>query len=314
MPVKIVKTDINDINCDIAIIVKHQERSNDRADRGSRKFSLKVKIPNGGKAGHAGLSNIYMDAFERAYDLGCRTISAEIPSAVSEDRTKRKTLSVVLKAAKRFLRSKDGNTEIYLCTGEGRYSETERNEELERFLKDNYEEAPMSYGLAAGPARLEKRAVKGVERTAARGELFTFARADTAECAPMQEADANLDDLDEWLKKHDDSFRDTLLSLIDRKNMTDAECYKRANVSRKTFSKIKNEPSYRPSKQTALAFAIALELTLDETQSFLSTAGFSLSRSSKADLIVEYFIRKRCYDIEEINEALYNYDQPCLGY
>ena len=118
--------------------------------------------------------------------------------------------------------------------------------------------------------------------------------------------------LEEWLKKQDDSFAVTLLKLIDKKGMTDVECYKRANVSRKTFSKINTQKGYRPSKQTVLAFAVGLRLSLDETQTLLRSAGFSLSPST-ADRIVEYFIRCGNYDIFEINAALYQYDQVLLG-
>ena len=119
--------------------------------------------------------------------------------------------------------------------------------------------------------------------------------------------------LEEWLKRQDDTFAVTLLKLIDKKGMTDVDCYKRSNVSRKTFSKINTQKDYRPSKQTVLAFSVGLRLTIDETQALLRTAGFSLSPSYTGDRIVEYFIRSGNYDIFEINAALYQYDQVPLG-
>ena len=95
--------------------------------------------------------------------------------------------------------------------------------------------------------------------------------------------------------------------------MTDAQCYKKANIDRKLFSKIRTNTEYRPSKTTVFAFAVALELSLPETKKLLNKAGFSLTHTSKTDIILEYFITHRNYNIFEINEVLFDQDQPLLG-
>ena len=119
--------------------------------------------------------------------------------------------------------------------------------------------------------------------------------------------------LSDLLDEIDDTFSEALLRLIDAKGKTDPEVYKRANIDRKLFSKIRNNPQYQPSKSTALAFAVALELNLDETRDFIGRAGFAISHSNKLDIIVEYFIKRGEYDIFLINDTLFSFNQPLLG-
>ena len=126
------------------------------------------------------------------------------------------------------------------------------------------------------------------------------------------EITSKIPNLDGMLNNLDRGFSETLLDLIDRTGKKDSEIYKKANVDRKLFSKIRNNADYRPSKTTAIAFAIALELNMDDTNDLLSKAGLALSQSSKFDVIVRYFIENKKYDIFELNSVLFEFDQPLI--
>lgn len=141
--------------------------------------------------------------------------------------------------------------------------------------------------------------------------------AEREECAPLRSASYRRlaePSLDDMLRSLDKSFSETLLHYIDKKGITDVEAYKRSNVDKKTFSKIRCNNGYRPGKITAVSFAIGLRLSMQETEHLLSTAGMCLSRSNKFDVIIEYFILTGNYEsIFDVNEVLYRFDQPLLG-
>lgn len=161
---------------------------------------------------------------------------------------------------------------------------------------------------APAPAKKPKKAAK---RISAAKEMNAARPRDAEEL--QSDMAAAPEELLRMLRQLDAGFAPYLLQLIDRSGMKDSECYKRANIDRKLFSKIRSNPAYKPSKPTAVAFCVALELTLPQTQELLSRAGFTLSRANKFDVIVEYFIVRGRYDVHEINQVLFAYDMPLLG-
>ena len=144
------------------------------------------------------------------------------------------------------------------------------------------------------------------------GMAANFAVMGAAPMAAMSCAASSMS-LAERVSHISDTWQEMLLNLIDEKGYTDAEVYKKANIDRKLFSKIRSNPAYQPKKITAVALALALELNLDETRDFIARAGFAFSPSSVFDLIIEYFISNNVYDIYQINIALFEHDQPLIG-
>ena len=193
---------------------------------------------------------------------------------------------------------------------------------VKEYLRLHYQEPPLyaasfQDAMPCSPPPAKKRGFSSKERVFP--DALTTESAATESAIPDflpvsagEKGSVPRDDLNERLRMLDESFQQALLRLIDERGMTDSECYKRAGVDRKLFSKIRSNPQYRPSKPTVFAFAIALRLSMKETVALLRKAGYALSHSSKFDVIVEYFIINRRYDLQEINETLYEFDQPLI--
>ena len=187
--------------------------------------------------------------------------------------------------------------------------------DLDSFIQIAYEPTAEAFvtedAVFGGAALTPKARAIGKAKYSEERAVYRETAAPPPYAAPMQAAAPQ--SLSDALRNMDESFQEMLLRKIDEKDMKDSECYKRAGVDRKLFSKIRSNPQYKPKKTTAIAFCIALELPYNESVEMLRKAGYALSRSSKFDVIVEYFLRNRRYSIHELNCALYEYDQQIIG-
>ena len=255
---------------------------------------------SGGKCGEREqLISCYRTSLALAKEHGCETVAFPLISSGIFGYPKDQALRVAVDTISGFLMENDMTVYLVIFDRKAYQISGKLFADIAEYIDDHYVDAHTD-------ARRER-----LRRMGSTAKPFSAARkASMPECMAAPMAANGLDDL---LAHLDAGFSETLLKLIDRSGKKDSEVYKKANVDRKLFSKIRNNPAYKPSKSTAIAFAIALELDLDETRDLIARAGYALSASSKFDVIIEYFIRQKKYDIFEINEALFAFDQSLLG-
>ena len=237
------------------------------------------------------LRSCYVESLKLAVKYECSSVAFPLISAGVYQYPKDQVLKFAIQTITEFLFEHELN--VYICVyDKDSYTFSQKLfQDIKEFIDDEYVDEHNEDFYDDYEA----------EPMASRAEM----------CSPIGSLDKSLE---KYLCVMDKPFAYKLFALIDEKGMTDFECYKKANVDKRTFSKIKSNPkTYKPSKQTAVAFAIALKLNLDETQDLLASAGMTLSSSFTFDRIIRYFIQKGNYDIFEINEALFEFDQVLLG-
>ena len=265
------------------------------------KFVIHTAGPvyRGGKNGEEEqLRLCYLNSLKRAVENKCKSIAFPLISSGIYGYPKDEALRVATGAIQDFLREHE--LEVYLAVfDKSAFTVSEKLiGEIASYIDEHY----------VAEHKFTRRELLDVEREALEeADLISY-----NVLSPMQAPTVGTE-LDDLIGNLDEPFSQMLLRLIDAKEMTDVEVYKRANLDRKLFSKIRSNKGYMPSKRTAIALAVAMELSLDETDDLLERAGYALSHSQKFDVIVEYFIVSRKYDIFEINEVLFKYDQPLLG-
>ena len=238
------------------------------------------------------LKSCYIESLKLAVANGCNSVAFPLISSGVYGYPKDQVLKFAIQVITEFLF--DHEIMVYLCVFDRTSYEFSKKlfAEISEIIDDKYVE-------------------QQDEITSKRSMVFRSEMVVEYDCSLGYE---NTKSLHDYIKAMDKSFANKLFDLIDKRGITDIECYKKANVDKKTFSKIKCNPeTYKPSKQTAVAFAIALKLNLDETQDLLASAGLTLSHSFTFDKIIRFFIEKGIYNVFEINEALFEFDQVLLG-
>lgn len=280
---------------------------------GGHRLPAKHVIHTVGPVWHGGkrkekekLISCYRNSLKLAKENDCKSIAFPLISAGAYGYPKREAFRVAVDTINEFLLENDMLVYIVVFEKESLRFAEEIFADIRRYIDDHYVETHLD-GAKENARRLE-----AIEEARYERNVVVNATAESAPEAMCSKAQTCAT-LDGALKDMDESFTQSLLRLIDEKDMKDSQCYKRANLDRKLFSKIRNDVHYKPSKRTALALAIALELPLHAANDLLRKAGYVLSHSSKFDVIVEYFIVNGKYNIHEINEALFFYDQQLLG-
>ena len=254
------------------------------------------------------LTSCYRKSLALAREYNCESVAFPLVSAGVYGYPKDRALRVAIDTITEFLTDNDMLVYIVIFDKESFKISEKLVSDIRRYIDDNY-------AAEHSDAEFESRR----REQAYREEMRLYGKRAEICCETPIMSDIAADEkparsLEQYVTELDESFSEMLLRKIDEKGMKHSECYKKANIDRKLFSKIKNDKLYKPGKPTAIAFAIALELSLAETEEMLRKAGFTLSHSSKFDIIIEYFIRSGNYNIFDINDALFEFDQPLLGY
>ena len=253
------------------------------------------------------LRNCYDNSLKLALAHGCESIAFPLISAGNYGFPKDKALQIAISAFSEFLMEHE--MQIYLVVFDRKAFKLSEQlfQGVASYIDQNYVDSREQavYGVRSGIRRSRSRHRRDMEI------CESAVLRESLSCAPMVASKAT--SLEDMLKQADAGFTETLLKLIDKTGKKDSEIYKKALLTKQHFSKIRNNPNYKPTKPTAIALALALELDLEATKDLIGRAGYALTNSSKFDLIIRYFIEQGNYNVVEINIALYEFDQPLLG-
>ena len=261
------------------------------------------------------LRNCYENALNLAVKHGCRSIAFPLISTGNYGFPKDKALQIAISVFSAFLLEHEVNIYLVVFDRDSFKLSEKLFQSVASYIDQHYVDTHGAFKdyLLENRRHIRCSREREISECAEAMEEMPMVGATEAlhPCAPMAATKALT--LEDALKAADIGFSEALLKLIDKTGKKDSEIYKKANISKQHFSKIRNNPRYQPTKATALALALALELDLAQTKELIGRAGYALTNSSKFDLIIQYFIQQKNYNIVEINVALYEFDQNLLG-
>ncbi|WP_290725446.1 macro domain-containing protein [Fibrobacter sp. UBA2449] len=268
---------------------------------------------NDGKSGEMlALANCYRNALEKAKELGCQSIAFPLISSGVFRFPKDYAVRIATQTIGEFLQINEMLVTLVVFDRKAFEVSEDLYSDIQAFIDDNYVQDKYEGVRRYARRRWQGRNVPDEECEDMALQSPQIPAEEPLYCA-MKLAEKSSASLDDILAKPGETFCDKLFNLIHEKNLDDVEVYKKANLDRKHFSKIRSNVKYKPTKKTALALAIALHLNMDETKDLLARAELALSPSNRGDLVVSYFIERGMYDIWEINNMLFKFGLPTLG-
>lgn len=351
MPLQIIRNDITKVKCDAVVNAANETLLGGGGVDGAihraagKKLLLECLKLGGCKTGHAKITkgykmpckyiihtvgpkwkgggngekdlliSCYQNSLELAKKYNCRSVAFPLISAGVYRYPIDEAFNIAVNTCAQFLMNNDMLIYIVVYNREAVNAGSKIFSDISKYIDDNYvkEHTDSDYEAqrqSQCSMPIDERAVNNQNTAVADCSTLYFNEEDKFNTCSLPKPEQLKNIIDSTI---DESFSQMLLRKIDEKNMSDSECYKKANIDKRLFSKIRSNKNYRPSKPTALAFAIALELDISETKQLLEKAGYALSHSSKFDIIVEYFIKHKNYNVFDINEALFAFDQNLLG-
>ncbi|MBQ6221131.1 MAG: macro domain-containing protein [Solobacterium sp.] len=251
------------------------------------------------------LRSCYRKSLYLARQLGCQSIAFPLISTGSYGFPRSLGLEIALDEIRTFLKKEEMDVILVVYDKQSFALSKSLTDRVESYIDDLYVQEHMPVYAAGGFTNKRKK-------SSLPGNLYRPEEEPADFSAPIPGEESLQRRLKDVVEQTQETFQEKLLRMIDERGLTDVEVYKRANIDRKLFSKIRCNPEYHPRKETVLALAAALHLNLDETRDLLQRAGKALSPADKADVIVQFCIENEVYDIYEINALLFMYDQPLL--